>query len=241
MANNVDVTPGSGATVATDQLASGAHVQLIKLMDGAEDGTARIGGDATNGLDVDVTRVQGTVTVDTELTLEDLDTGAGTVNRPAVALYLPASGGPVLAPGDGTNGLKTQITTAPSATRTSDGVTATLAVDRLANNLTMVTPSSIAIQTNTLGDTTLIAAQGAGNIICVHAVALMAAGTTTVRFESGTGGAAKTGTFPLIANVGFVLPFNPVGWFKTAADTLLNLELSAAIMVSGVLVYTVIT
>lgn len=57
MANNVPITAGTGTTVATDQLADLSHVQLIKLLDGTEDSTARIGGDAANGLDVDVTRV----------------------------------------------------------------------------------------------------------------------------------------------------------------------------------------
>ena len=31
--------------------------QYVKLVDGAADSTAKIGGDATNGLDVDVTRI----------------------------------------------------------------------------------------------------------------------------------------------------------------------------------------
>lgn len=55
MANNV-LIPGAGAaTAATDEV-GGAHYQLVKLVGGAEDSTARIDGDATNGLDVDVTR-----------------------------------------------------------------------------------------------------------------------------------------------------------------------------------------
>src|SRR5690606_9584615 len=56
MANDVPITPGSGATVATDET-GGKHYQLIKLVSGTEDATDRIGGDATNGLDVDVTRI----------------------------------------------------------------------------------------------------------------------------------------------------------------------------------------
>lgn len=55
MANNVPITPGSGADVATDQVLGGAHIQLVKLVDGTEDSTARIPGDATNGLKVNVT------------------------------------------------------------------------------------------------------------------------------------------------------------------------------------------
>lgn len=57
MANNVDVTGGSGITVATDQVSGGSHIQLMKLVSGTEDATDRIGGDAANGLDVDVTRL----------------------------------------------------------------------------------------------------------------------------------------------------------------------------------------
>jgi hypothetical protein len=36
MADNVDITPGSGATVATDQVPSGRHYQRMKLTDGTE-------------------------------------------------------------------------------------------------------------------------------------------------------------------------------------------------------------
>ena len=36
MPDNVDITPGSGATVATDQVGSGRHYQRVKLSDGAE-------------------------------------------------------------------------------------------------------------------------------------------------------------------------------------------------------------
>ncbi len=35
MADNVDITPGAGATVATDEI-SGRHFQRVKLTDGAE-------------------------------------------------------------------------------------------------------------------------------------------------------------------------------------------------------------
>lgn len=63
MANNTTLNSGTGGDViATDDVA-GVKYQRVKLVDGAEDGTAAIGGDATNGLDVDVTRVSGTVTI----------------------------------------------------------------------------------------------------------------------------------------------------------------------------------
>ena len=63
MADNIAITAGSGTTVATDDLtdAGGAHVQYVKLMDGAANSAAKIGGDAANGLDVDVTRLPALV------------------------------------------------------------------------------------------------------------------------------------------------------------------------------------
>jgi len=50
--------------VATDEIqvsgtATLAHVQFVKLVDGTLNGTGAIGGDAANGLDVDVTRIPG--------------------------------------------------------------------------------------------------------------------------------------------------------------------------------------
>lgn len=55
MADNVAITAGSGTTIATDDVSS-VHYQRVKLVDGTLDSTAAIAGDATYGLDVDVTR-----------------------------------------------------------------------------------------------------------------------------------------------------------------------------------------
>jgi len=60
MADNVEITAGSGTIVKTDQVGTD-HVQYVKLMDGTADGSGVIPGDATNGLDVDVTRLPALV------------------------------------------------------------------------------------------------------------------------------------------------------------------------------------
>ena len=60
MADNVAYTAGSGTTIATDDVST-VHFQKVKLADGAADSSAMIGGDATNGLDVDVTRLSALV------------------------------------------------------------------------------------------------------------------------------------------------------------------------------------
>lgn len=129
----------------------------------------------------------------------------------------------------------------PAASRTTDSVAAYHGVDRLMQNLTALTPARAAISAASSGDNTLLAAQGSGNKILVHQVLLVAVTAVTVRFESGAGGTALTGQMSIGATQGFVLPFSPIGWFETAANTLLNLELSSAVQTSGVFAYTVTT
>lgn len=153
----------------------------------------------------------------------------------------------ILATGtDGTNarGLKTDssgelqvdVLTAPVRAATTDTITAKLATDTIQNGTTALTPKFVIIDAASSGDNTILAAVSSKKIR-VLALALVAAGTTTVRFESGAGGTALSGQMNLVANTGFVLPFNPVGWFETAATTLLNVELSAAVSVDGCLTY----
>jgi hypothetical protein len=62
MADDIDITPGTGKTVKTDDC-GGKHVQIVKLAYGADGDGTSLGADA-NGLDVDVTRLPGTVTED---------------------------------------------------------------------------------------------------------------------------------------------------------------------------------
>jgi hypothetical protein len=70
MADGVDITPGSGATVATDDAGAAGQVQLMKLAI-ATNGTATlVPADATNGILVDVSRVQGSVTVAEPVTVD---------------------------------------------------------------------------------------------------------------------------------------------------------------------------
>lgn len=62
MADNVAITAGSGTNVATDDV-GGVHFQKVKLDVGGDGATVPATGDGTYGLDVDVTRVSGNVTV----------------------------------------------------------------------------------------------------------------------------------------------------------------------------------
>lgn len=56
MADDVQITAGSGTAIATDDV-GGSHYQKVKLVDGTADSSTAIPGDSTYGLDVDVTRL----------------------------------------------------------------------------------------------------------------------------------------------------------------------------------------
>jgi hypothetical protein len=115
-------------------------------------------------------------------------------------------------------------------------VQATVESNQMTAAGTVVTPKFVIIDAATSGDNTILAAVTSKKIR-VLSLFLVAAGTVNVRFESGAGGTALTGQMNLVANTGFVLPYNPVGWFETAATTLLNMELSAAISCDGSITY----
>lgn len=78
MADNVAITAGAGTSIATDDVA-GVQFQKVKLDGGGDGLSAPITGDTAQGLDVDVTRVQGTVTVsDTATKVDDAAYAPGT-------------------------------------------------------------------------------------------------------------------------------------------------------------------
>lgn len=88
-----------------------------------------------------------------------------------------------------------------------------------------------------IGDNTLVAAVTGKKIRVLAMFAIMTGTAVTIRFESAAGGTALTGQMQPSQGGGFVLPYNPVGWFETVSGELLNMELSGAQSVDGVLVY----
>lgn len=102
MADNVNITPGSGAIVATDDV-SGVQFQKTKLDMGGDGASIPLVGDATYGLPCDVKRVAGNVTI-----------------VPAAAQLFPVSdnGGSLTVDGSVT---AVALATAPVAVRLSTG------------------------------------------------------------------------------------------------------------------------
>jgi hypothetical protein len=79
---------------------------------------------------------------------------------------------------------------------------------------------------STSGANQLLAAT-AGAKFRVLSVAVVATTAVSVKFQSAS--TDITGTFPLGANGGFVLPFNEHGWFETNVNEALNINLSGAV------------
>lgn len=104
MADNISITPGAGANVATDDV-SGVQFQRVKLDMGGDGVSLPVVGDPTNGLPVDVKRVGGSVTV---------------INPVASNLKVDASGATV--PVSAASALPVSAASnAPVAVRLSDG------------------------------------------------------------------------------------------------------------------------
>lgn len=75
MADGVQITAGSGTTILTDDTGVGGHAQVMKLAISADGSGTLVPADATNGIDVDVTRVSGTVTTAGDAANDAVDTG----------------------------------------------------------------------------------------------------------------------------------------------------------------------
>lgn len=91
------------------------------------------------------------------------------------------------------------------------------------------------------GDNQVIAAVS-GKKIRVLSMFFVAGGAVNAKFQSDSGGGSAdlTGAIPLAANGGATLPFNPHGWIQTEVGKKLNLNLSAAVQISGSITYALI-
>src|SRR3990167_8627623 len=67
---------------------------------------------------------------------------------------------------------------------------------------------------------------------------LVSQGTGLLTWQSGSSsGVGLTGPVYLAANVGYVLPFNPNGWFQTGVETLLNANLTTSTSIGGFITF----
>ncbi len=112
-----------------------------------------------------------------------------------------------------------------------------LRTDAIMNAQTALTPKFAAIAASSSGNNTLVAAVTSKKVR-VLAYSLIGNGAVNAKFQSGASGTDLTGLkYIAAAGGGICAPFNPVGWFETGSNTLLNLNLSGAVAVGGELVY----
>lgn len=107
------------------------------------------------------------------------------------------------------------------------------------NNNTLLTPSFASLSVTAAGATTIVASVAAKRIRVLAAV-LTSSGSTNVKFQSHVTPTDLTGFFYEVANTGFVLNYNPVGWFQTVSGESLDINCSASIGVGGCIVYVTV-
>jgi hypothetical protein len=95
---------------------------------------------------------------------------------------------------------------------------------------------SAPVSTATAGDNTIIAAPAAG-WIRLHGYVLAGAGAVNVTWKND-GATALTGAMALAASVNLVAPEAADGWFDLTPGNALVLNLSAAVQVSGHVLYS---
>lgn len=90
------------------------------------------------------------------------------------------------------------------------------------------------LDTSSLGSNELVAAIS-GRSINVLSLAVVTTASNSIKFLSD---ATQIGaTMPLGANGGFVLPYNPYGWFNTEEGEALNINLSVATATGVMITY----
>jgi hypothetical protein len=105
---------------------------------------------------------------------------------------------------------------------------------------TALTPSFAPIVASASGATTLVAAVS-GKRIRVLALTLTGNGAVNIKLQSHVTPTDLSGLFYMAAQGdGLVLPFSPVGWCQTVAGEALDINLSAAVAVGGMLVYVAV-
>jgi hypothetical protein len=107
------------------------------------------------------------------------------------------------------------------------------------NGTTALTPLFATIVASSSGVTNIIAAVG-GKRIRVLALSLVANAAVNVKFQSHVTPSDLSGLYYLAANGGFILPYNPIGWFQTVSGEALDINLSAAVACGGNLVYVTV-
>lgn len=219
----VSITAGSGTSIDTrTEATNGNHRQVVVIGDPATNaGVAPV--DVTNGL---------SVTLTTAIPAGSNTIGALTANQ---TVDLNKIAGNNTSTGNGVAGTGVQRVTVASD-NTPFNVAVSSETSQIFNGTTALTPKFATIVASASGATTIVAAVTSKKIRVI-AMQLVANAAVNVKWQSHVTPTDKTGLAYLAANGGYVLPYNPVGWFETIAGEALDINLSGAVAVGGSLTY----
>lgn len=124
----------------------------------------------------------------------------------------------------------------PAGTNLIGQIAASNETATIYSGATALTPTFATIVASSSGATTLVSLVSSKKIR-VLALYLTSNGTVNVKFQSHVTPTDLTGLAYLVANTGFVLPYNPVGWFQSISGEALDINLSGNIAVGGALAY----
>ena len=225
----VAVTDNSGSLTVDD---GGSSLTVDGTVAATQSGTWTVTG---TGGTFPITDSGGSITVDG--TISAAQSGAWSVSisgTPSVA----QSGTWTVGLSAGTNNIgDVDVLTQPARAATTDTITAKLATDAIQNGTTALTPKFAKISASSSGNNTVVAAVTSKKIR-VLGWNLVGNGAVNAKWQDGAGGTDLTGLYYVAAaGGGICVPFNPVGWFETSSNTLLNLNLSGAVAVGGSLCY----
>lgn len=125
------------------------------------------------------------------------------------------------------------LTTVETNSGSTDTVNVAQDTAAVKNGSTSLTPKFAKISSTDDGDTVALVSTKKLRVLSMYFVV---AGATTVKFQSGAT-TDLTGAMSFAANGGISLPFNPVGWFETAAGEKLNHVLGSNVAIAGGLTY----
>lgn len=161
------------------------------------------------------------------------DSGSTTAVTQATAASLNAT-----VVGTGTFSVQNTAAT-PAGTNLIGQVSASNETSTVYSGTTALTPTFSTIVASASGATTIVALVSSKKIR-VLALQLVANAAVNVKWQSHVTPTDLTGLAYLAANGGYVLPYNPVGWFQTNTGEALDINLSGAVAVGGSLTYVAV-
>jgi hypothetical protein len=208
MANNIPITAGSGTVVATEQAAGGEHISLQKLSVSVATDRTLIPATAANGLTVDVTRVQGTVSVASTSALGTAANVSGTSSTNVLMTTRPGNWTISAAPGANTQATATKAAGAAGVRHVCTGFQATIAAGSVAPTVP-VTPVLVVLRDGATGAGTILwqtyvsVPATAGTMASVHVTGINVFGTTATAMTIEFNAAGGAGTFESVSLAGY--------------------------------------